>query len=167
MDKKSLRIKPEINCKTCKGSGGLFHINEGGFSFSNFCDCVNNQVPADFCGDIDLDLSDYPFQVQLFLNYVKEMKISITKSNRRCTIPAKLIKQFKINENSRIKWSFKDNRLKGVLTDEDSGRTVSRVIKQPKQYVTEIIGYDLLENPEKVCYFYWDSERMCVVVGNM
>jgi len=64
MSAQALKIKPVPDCKACHGSG---EVNDwvpapfapGNVPMPSLCDCIEEQVPEDYDGPIELDLSDY------------------------------------------------------------------------------------------------------------
>lgn len=58
----TMKIKPDLNCKECHGTGEVFDIVDYGSttaSFPSFCSCVEEQIPEGFDGEIELDLNEY------------------------------------------------------------------------------------------------------------
>lgn len=61
---KTLKIKPDPNCKTCSGTGEVYDSVEfwgAPCRMPSLCDCVIEQIPEDepYETGIELDLSDY------------------------------------------------------------------------------------------------------------
>lgn len=54
-------LKPNPSCKACRGTGEVSDIVDWGATTTqmmSLCDCVTDQVPEDYEGEIELDLSD-------------------------------------------------------------------------------------------------------------
>jgi hypothetical protein len=57
-----MKIKPKKDCKSCHGSGEVTDFVPYGSTMAgmdSFCDCVEEQIPEDFDGEIEIDLEDY------------------------------------------------------------------------------------------------------------
>lgn len=56
-----MKIKPDPNCKWCRGSGIVYDSVSYGSTTAQLpstCECVEAQVPEDYDGEIEIDLSE-------------------------------------------------------------------------------------------------------------
>jgi hypothetical protein len=56
-----MKIKPKKNCKWCCGSGIVYDSVPYGSTSADLdscCECIEEQVPEDFDGEIEIDLED-------------------------------------------------------------------------------------------------------------
>jgi hypothetical protein len=55
-------ITPNPKCKSCHGSGTIYDTVDYGLTtaqLSSFCGCVEEQIPEDYDGEIEIDYEEY------------------------------------------------------------------------------------------------------------
>lgn len=57
----TMKIKPDPNCKYCHGTGEVYDTVDYGSTVAylpSFCSCVEEQIPEDWDGEIELIYED-------------------------------------------------------------------------------------------------------------